>query len=98
MTTKVSISKAIAAVIVIVIIVIAGVGAYYYYISTLPTKPTAPSHTPVTLNVITFTDPSNAWLQAAATSFEQLYPWVTINVIAQGFDSYGTTELTSLEA
>jgi len=93
-----SISKALSAILVIIIIVVAGAGAYYYYLSTLPSKPSAPSHTPVTLNVITFTDPSNAWLQAAASSFEKLYPWVTINVIAQGFDSYTTTELTSLEA
>jgi len=50
------------------------------------------------LNLITFTDPSNAWLQAAADSFEALHPGVSITITAQGFSSYTTTELTSLKA
>jgi len=50
------------------------------------------------LNLITFTDPSNAWLQAAADSFEALHPGVTITITAQGFASYTTTEKTSLQA
>jgi len=81
------------AIIIIVIIVIAGIGAYEYSLTLKP----APVK-PVTLNIITFTDPSNAWLQAAANSFDAAHPGVTINVIAQGFSSYTTTELTSLEA
>jgi len=52
----------------------------------------------VKLNVITFTDPSNAWLQAAAKSFDASHSGVNISVIAQGFSSYTTTEKTSLQA
>ena len=50
------------------------------------------------LNIITFTDPSNAWLQAAADSFETLHPGVKITITPQGFSSYTTTEKTCLEA
>jgi len=65
---------------------------------TSTSSPTTSATSPVTLNIITFTDPSNAWLQAMATQFEASHPGVTINVIAQGFSSYTTTELTSLKA
>ena len=91
MTKKRAIGTTVIAIIVIVIIVVAGIGVYAY---TLTTKP-APK---VTLNLITFTDPSNAWLQAEANAFDAKHAGVTINIIAQGFSSYTTTELTSLEA
>ncbi len=77
--------------IVIILIIVAGIGVYFYATSPSPTKT-------VKLNVITFTDPSNAWLKAAATSFDASHPGVNISVIAQGFSSYATTELTSLKA
>ena len=69
--------------------------------TTTTTSPTTTSSTaPLTgsLSLITFTDPSNAWLQAAADSFEALHPGVSITITAQGFSSYTTTELTSLKA
>ena len=50
------------------------------------------------LSVITFTDPSNAWLTAAADSFMAAHPGVHITITPQGFSSYTTTELTSLKA
>ena len=106
--TRNAISTAVT-VAIIVIIVIAAVGAYAYYASTSGTSPTTSSTTSTTsttstppltgsLNLITFTDPSNAWLQAAADSFEALHPGVQITITAQGFSSYTTTELTSLKA
>lgn len=73
-----------------VVLLIIAAGAYYYVAYYSPTK--------TTLNVITFTDPSNAWLKAEAASFDAAHPGVTINVIAQGFSTYTTTELTSLQA
>jgi multiple sugar transport system substrate-binding protein len=91
MTKRRSIGRMAIVLIVVVIIVIAAIGAYAY---TLYNKPAQT----VTLNVITFTDPSNAWLQAAANSFEATHKNVKINIIAQGFSSYTTTELTSLKA
>ena len=68
--------------------------------STTSTTTTTSTTAPLTgsLNLITFTDPSNAWLQAAADSFEALHPGVQITITAQGFSSYTTTELTSLTA
>ena len=94
--THAAISTA-ATVAIIVIIVIAGVAAYAYYAST-----SAPSTTSApltgTINVITFTDPSNAWLQAAAATFETLHPGVSIKFTFQGFSSYTTTEMTALKA
>ena len=107
--THTAISTA-ASVAIIVIIIIAAVGAYAYYTSTTGTSSTTTSSTTTTtttsstapltgsLNLITFTDPSNAWLQAAADSFEALHPGVTITITAQGFSSYTTTEKTSLQA
>ena len=97
--THAAISTA-ATVAIIVIIVIAAVGAYAYYASTTGPSTTTTSSAPLTgsLNVITFTDPSNAWLQAAADSFETLHPGVHITITAQGFSSYTTTEKTSLQA
>lgn len=91
MARKRAIGTTAIAVIVIVLIVIAGVG-YYAYTLFQPTAPTTK------LTVITFTDPSNAWLQAAAKSFDASHPGVNITVVAQRFSSYTTTELTSLEA
>ena len=90
-TKKRAIGTTAIVAIVIILIVIAGVGAYYYY----ATKPASKT---IDLNVITFTDPSNAWLQAAAKSFDASHPGVNISVTAQGFSSYTTTELTSLKA
>ena len=105
--TRTAISTA-ASVAIIVIIIIAGVAAYAYYASTTGPSTTTTTTTPTTttttqqlsgsLNVITFTDPSNAWLQAAAASFEALHPGVHITLTPQGFSSYTTTELTSLKA
>ena len=98
--TRTAISTA-ASVAIIVIILIAGVAAYWFYSSTSGTSTTTTtSSQPLTgsLNVITFTDPSNAWLQAAAASFEALHPGVHITITPQGFSSYTTTELTSLKA
>src|SRR5579875_109404 len=91
MTRKRAIGRMAVALIVVVVIVVAALGIYGY---TLLTKPTPT----LTLNVITFTDPSNAWLQSAANSFEATHKNVKINIIAQGFSSYTTTELTSLKA
>jgi len=97
--THAAISTA-ATVIIIVIIVVAAVGAYAYYASTTGPTTTTTSAAPLTgsLNLITFTDPSNAWLQAAADSFQALHPGVHITITAQGFSSYTTTEKTSLQA
>jgi multiple sugar transport system substrate-binding protein len=106
--TRNAISTAVS-VTIIVIIVIAAVGAYAYYASTSGASPTTSSTTSTTsttstppltgsLNLITFTDPSNAWLQAAAASFEALHPGVKITITAQGFSSYTTTEKTCLTA
>ena len=99
--TRSAISTA-ASVAIIVIIIIAGGAAYLLYSSSSPssTTTTTSSSTPLTgsLNVITFTDPSNAWLQAAANSFSAANPGVHITITAQGFSSYTTTELTSLKA
>ena len=94
--TRTAISTA-ASVAIIVIILIAGVAAYLYYTST---SPSSSSTAPLTgsLNIITFTDPSNAWLQAAADSFMAAHPGVNIQITAQGFSSYTTTEMTSLKA
>ncbi|MDG6917447.1 MAG: extracellular solute-binding protein [Nitrososphaerota archaeon] len=90
-TKKRAIGTTVIAAIVIILIAIAGIGVYFYETS-------APSTKTVKLNVITFTDPSNAWLKAAASSFDASHPGVNISVIAQGFSSYTTTELTSLKA
>ncbi|MDG6988418.1 MAG: extracellular solute-binding protein [Nitrososphaerota archaeon] len=93
-----AISTGAGVAIVVVLLVIAG-GAYYYiaYYSP-PAKTTTSAQLSGTLNVITFTDPSNAWLQDAANTFMAAHPGVTIHVTAQGFSSYTTTELTSLKA
>ena len=102
--TRSAISTAATIGIIVIIVVVAGVGAYAYYASTgttsSSTTTTSSSTAPLSgsLNLITFTDPSNAWLQAAANSFEALHPQVKITVTAQGFSSYTTTELTSLKA
>ena len=66
--------------------------------STTTTTTTSTATLTGSLNLITFTDPSNAWLQAAADSFEALHPGVKITITAQGFSSYTTTEMTSLKA
>jgi multiple sugar transport system substrate-binding protein len=111
--TRTAISTAVS-IAIIVIIIIAAIGAYAYYASTTTTSSTTTSSTTTTttpstttsttapltgsLSLITFTDPSNAWLQAAANSFEALHPGVSIKITAQGFSSYTTTELTSLKA
>jgi len=98
--TKSAISTTLTVVIVLIIIVVAGIGAYAYY-AYAPGSSTTTTSTPTltgSLNVITFTDPSNAWLQDAANSFEALHPGVHITITAQGFSSYTTTELTSLTA
>ena len=102
--TRTAISTA-ASVAIIVIIIIAAVAAYAYFTytsgpSTTSTTSTTTSAAPLTgsLNLITFTDPSNAWLRAAADQFETLHPGVKITITAQGFSSYTTTELTSLKA
>jgi multiple sugar transport system substrate-binding protein len=55
-------------------------------------------HLTGSLNLITFTDPSNAWLESAAVQFEAINPGVHITITAQGFSSYTTTEKTSLAA
>jgi multiple sugar transport system substrate-binding protein len=91
LNTKRAIGRTTISVAIIVIIVVAAVGVYAY------TTTQKPSST-VNINVITFTDPSNAWLQAAAKSFDASHPGVNISVIAQGFSSYTTTEKTSLQA
>jgi multiple sugar transport system substrate-binding protein len=96
--THAAISTA-ASVAIIVIIIVAAVGAYAYYASTTgPTTTSSAAPLTGTLNLITFTDPSNAWLQAAAASFEALHPGVHITFTFQGFSSYTTTEKTSLAA
>jgi ABC-type glycerol-3-phosphate transport system substrate-binding protein len=96
--TRSAISTA-ASVGIIVIIIIAGAAAYLYYSSTNGTSTTTTTQQLTgSLNVITFTDPSNAWLQAAADSFMAAHPGVSITVTAQGFSSYTTTEMTSLKA
>jgi multiple sugar transport system substrate-binding protein len=95
--THAAISTAVT-VAIIVIIVIAAVGAYAYYASTTGTTTTSAAPLTGSLNLITFTDPSNAWLQAAADSFQTLHPGVHITITAQGFSSYTTTEKTSLQA
>jgi len=106
--THAAISTAVS-VAIIVVIVVAAIAAYAYYASTSSTSSTTTSSTTTTttsstaaltgsLNLITFTDPSNAWLQAAADSFEALHPGVKITITAQGFSSYTTTEKTSLQA
>ena len=93
-----AISTGASVAIVVVLLVIAG-GAYYYIAYYSPTtKTTTSAQLSGSLNVITFTDPSNAWLQDAASSFMAAHPGVTIHVTAQGFSSYTTTELTSLKA
>jgi multiple sugar transport system substrate-binding protein len=88
-----------AGVAIVVVLLIIAAGAYYYvaYYSPSSAKTTT-AQLSGTLNVITFTDPSNAWLQYAASSFEAAHPGVSIHVTAQGFSSYTTTELTSLKA
>jgi multiple sugar transport system substrate-binding protein len=95
--THAAISTAVT-VAIIVIIIVAAVGAYAYYASTTGTTTTSAAPLTGSLNLITFTDPSNAWLQAAANSFEALHPGVHITITAQGFSSYTTTEKTSLQA
>jgi len=110
--TRTAISTA-ASVAIVVIIIVAAIGAYAYYASTSSTSSTTTSTTTTSstttttsstpsltgsLNLITFTDPSNAWLQAAADTFEALHPGVSIKITAQGFSSYTTTEKTSLQA
>ncbi len=90
-TKKRAIGTTAIVAIVIILIIVAGVGVYFYYTS-------APAPKTVKINVITFTDPSNAWLKAAAASFDASHPGVNISVTAQGFSSYTTTELTSLKA
>ena len=100
--THTAISTAVS-VVIIVIIVVAAIGAYAYYASTTSSSTTTTTTTTTatltgSLNLITFTDPSNAWLQAAADQFESLHPGVKITITAQGFSSYTTTEKTSLQA
>ena len=98
--TRTAISTA-ASVAVIVIIIVAGVAAYFVYTSTTSSKTTSSTTTGQltgSLNLITFTDPSNAWLSSEAIQFEALHPGVSITIIPQGFSSYTTTELTSLQA
>jgi len=95
--TRAAISTAVS-VAIIVIIVVAAIGAYAYYVSTSTSSTTTTTTLTGSLNLITFTDPSNAWLQAAASSFEALHPGVKITITAQGFSSYTTTEKTSLQA
>ena len=101
--TRSAISTA-ASVAIIVIIIVAGAAAYFLYSSPGSSSSTTTNSTnstqPLTgsLSVITFTDPSNAWLQAAADSFMAAHPGVHITITAQGFSSYTTTELTSLKA
>ena len=104
--TRSAISTA-ASIAIIVIIIIAGAAAYLYYSSTTSSPTTTTTTTTTTstaqpltgsLNLITFTDPSNAWLQAAADSFMAANPGVHITIVAQGFSSYTTTEMTSLQA
>lgn len=99
--TRSAISTA-ASIGVIVIIIIAGAAAYLLYSSSgsssSTTTTTNTSSLTGSLNIITFTDPSNAWLQAAADSFMAANPGVHITITAQGFSSYTTTEMTSLKA
>jgi len=95
--TRTAISTA-ASIVIIVVIIIAGVGAYVYYAYTSGKSTTTTAPLTGSLSLITFTDPSNAWLQAAADSFETLNPGVHITITAQGFSSYTTTEKTSLQA
>jgi len=87
----------LAVAVVIVLIVIAGAGAYYFLVYSPSTTTTTTTPLTGSLNLITFTDPSNAWLKWAATQFEALHPGVTINIVAQGFSQYANTEATSLQ-
>jgi multiple sugar transport system substrate-binding protein len=96
-----AISTAVAAIIV-VIILIAAIAAIYFY--TLPTGGTTTSSSstsqslpPATINLITFTDPSNVWLSWAAQKFTAIHPGVTVNIINQSFSQYATTEKTALK-
>ena len=98
---------------VIIVVAAVAAYAYYAYApgsttttptTTTPTTSTSSTTTsstttPLTgsLNIITFTDPSNAWLTYAANQFKALHPGVTINVVAQGFSQYANTEATSLQ-
>ena len=102
--TRSAISTA-ASVAIIVIIIVAGAATYLLYSSSGSSSSTTTTNStssaqPLTgsLNLITFTDPSNAWLQAAADSFMAANPGVHITIVAQGFSSYTTTEMTSLQA
>lgn len=97
-----AISTGVGVAVVVVLLVIAA-GAYYYIAYMSPSASTTNTSSSTTslsgsLNVITFTDPSNAWLQDEATAFMAAHPGVSIHVTAQGFSSYSTTELTSLKA
>jgi multiple sugar transport system substrate-binding protein len=88
----------ITGVAIVVILLVIAAGAYYYIAYVAPSSSTTTTPLTGSLNLITFTDPSNAWLTAAADSFMAAHPGVTINITPQGFSSYTTTELTSLKA
>ena len=62
--------------------------------TTTTTTTTTPS-APVTLTLITFTDPATTWMQWAASQFSKLHPGVTINIVGQSFGSYLQTEVTA---
>ncbi|MEM3711712.1 MAG: extracellular solute-binding protein, partial [Thermoprotei archaeon] len=75
---------------VAVIVVVAVVGVAGYFLVSRP-------HTsaPVTLTLITFSDPANQWMKWAASQFEAKHPGVTINVVPESFSSYIQTEVTA---
>jgi multiple sugar transport system substrate-binding protein len=88
----------VASVAIVVVLLVIAAGAYYYIAYVAPSSSTTTQPLTGSLSLITFTDPSNAWLTAAADSFMAVHPGVTIHITPQGFSSYTTTELTSLKA
>jgi multiple sugar transport system substrate-binding protein len=88
---------------IIVVVVVALVSVLGYTLSrhissstpssTLSTSSSPPS--PVTLTLITFSDPANQWMQWAAQQFEAQHPGVTIKIVPESFSSYIQSEITA---
>jgi len=98
-------SRAVS-VVIAVIVIVALVGVLAYALTRHATTTTSPTvattsqssstaAAPVTLTLITFSDPSNQWMQWAAEQFEAQHPGVKINIVPESFGSYLQTEITA---
>jgi len=100
-----AISRVVLAVVVIVVIIaVVGAAIALTHKSTTITPSassssliTSATTTPVTLTLVTFSDPANEWMQYAASVFEAQHPGVTIKIVSFSFSQYLTNEILLLK-